>query len=106
MMSAAQGQPLLIGESGQVVRMHALHDEADERAAFVLRPEHAHARQFGEPFRGISGQRRIMRKNRRASDPLEIIDRGGKSDRAGDIRRASFETMRRFLEGAFLRERR
>ncbi len=43
-----------------------------------------------------------MRKNRWASDPLEIIDRGCESDRAGDIRRAGFETMRRSLKSAFL----
>ena len=102
MMSAAQGQPLLIGESGQVVRMHALHDEADERTAFVFRPEHSHTRQFDKPFRRISGQRRIMSKNRRTSDPFEIIDRGRKPDRARDIRRAGFEAMRRSLESTFL----
>ena len=43
-----------------------------------------------------------MLKNRRASDPLEIIDRGSESDCAGDIWRARFETVRRFFEGAFL----
>ena len=43
-----------------------------------------------------------MLKNRRTSDLFEIIDRGRQSDRARDIRRARFESMRRFLEGAFL----
>ena len=35
MVSAAQGQALLVGESREVVRMHALHDESDERATFM-----------------------------------------------------------------------
>ena len=43
-----------------------------------------------------------MSKNRRTSDPFEIIDRGREPDRARDIRRAGFETMRRFLKSAFL----
>src|SRR4030095_14955142 len=82
--------------------MHALHDEADQGAAFFFRPEHAHARPFGQPFRRISGQSRIMSKNRWASNPLEIIDRGCESDGAGNIWRAGLKTMRCSLKSAFL----
>ena len=39
MMSAAQRQSTLIGERGQIVRMHALHDKTNERAALFLRSE-------------------------------------------------------------------
>ena len=102
MVTAAQGQSMLIGEGGEIVRMHAFHHETDERPALVLRAEHAHSGQFGELFGGISGQLRIVRENRRSSDALEIINRRGQSDRSGDVGRASLEAVRRFLECALL----
>ena len=43
-----------------------------------------------------------MVRDRGTADAFEVIDRGGESDRAGDIRRAGFETVRRFFIGAFL----
>ena len=92
MMPAAQRQPVLIGEGREIVRMRAFHDEADQRAASLVRPEHAHPGQFGEPLCGVAGQFRIVLENRRASDALEIIDRRRQPDRAGDVRRARLET--------------
>ena len=80
MVPAAQGQALLIGEGGEIVRMHALHDESDEGATFLLRSEHAHSRQFGEPFGGISCQRRIVRENSWPANFFEIINRGGEAN--------------------------
>ena len=95
-VSAAQGQSLLVGKGGEVVRMHALHHETNQRSAFALRPEHPHPGQFSEPsIRGIGGQLRIVLEDPRASDVLEVIDRRGEADRAGDVRRASFKAVRR-----------
>src|SRR5712691_4063636 len=102
MVSAAQGQSLLVGEGGEIVRMHPVHHESDERAPLLLWPEHAHAGQLREFFGGISGQLRIVRENSRTFDLLEIINRGGESDRAGDVWRARLEAVRRFFEGALL----
>src|SRR2546421_45645 len=45
---------------------------------------------------------RVVFENRRASNLLNVIDRCRQSDRAGNVRCAGFETMRRFLETAFL----
>src|SRR4029077_7487083 len=42
-----------------------------------------------------------MFENRRASDSIKIINRRSETDGTGDIWRASFEPMRRFLERAF-----
>ena len=50
----------------------------------------------------VIGELRVVLENRRASDSLEVIDRRGQTDRAGDVRRAGFESVRRFLERAFL----
>ena len=48
MMSAAQRQPVLIGERRQIVRVRRLHDETNERAALTGGSENADAGQFGE----------------------------------------------------------
>src|SRR5437588_8203512 len=43
-----------------------------------------------------------MFKNCCASDPLDVIDRCSKPNCAGNVRRASLEPVRRFLERALL----
>src|SRR4030095_13921801 len=82
--------------------MYAPHDESDESATISLRTEHAHSRQFGEPFSGIGCQRRIVRENGWTANLFEKINRTRPADRARDIVRASFEAMRRFFVCALL----
>ncbi len=46
---------------------------------------------------------RVVFENCRPPDLLDVINRGCEPDRAGDIWRAGFESMRRFLERALIK---
>ena len=101
MMTAAQRQSTLVSESGQVVRMRRVHDETDDRTALLVRTKQAHARAI-RPSRssGVSREFGVVLENRRAPNLLDVIDRGSESDRARDVWRAGFESVRRFFVGA------
>ena len=101
-MAATQSEATLVGKGGQVVRMRRFHDEPDDGAALARWSEDAHPGQFRETFQRVIGQPRIVFEDRGAANAFDVIDRGGESDGAGDVRRAGFETMRRFLKRAFL----
>src|SRR5207237_2126382 len=83
-------------------RMRRFHDEPDDGAALARWSEDAHPGQFRETFQRVIGQPRIVFEDRGAANAFDVIDRGGEADGAGDVRRAGFETMRRFLKRAFL----
>src|ERR1043166_4639883 len=102
MMSAAHGQPILVRERGQIVRMRGVHDKANQRAALILWTKYARSRQFADALGCIMRKLRVVFENRRPPDLLDVINRGREADRARDTRRASFEPVRRFLERAFL----
>ena len=97
-MTAAHGQAITVCKSCQIVRVRRVHDKADYAAAVFCRPNHSQTWNFGHSFQRISGKIDIVLKNFGAPDPFDIIDRRAQSDRAGDIRRARFETVRRFLK--------
>ncbi len=101
MMSAPHGQPILIRERGEIVRMRCVHYKSYERAALFLWTKDASARQFADELGCISRKLRIVLENRRAPNVLDVINRGCESDRARDVWRASLEPVRRFLERAF-----
>ena len=48
MMSAPHGQPILIRERGEIVRMRGVHDKPNQRAALFLWTKDASARQFSD----------------------------------------------------------
>ena len=98
MMSAAQRQPVLIGERRQIVRMRRLHDETNDRAALTGGSENTYAGQFGETLDGVAGQLRVVLENSGRARSLRGNQWRLQPDRAGDIGRARLETMRRFLE--------
>src|SRR5919106_5437034 len=52
-------------------------------------------------FGCIVSKIRVMLKNCRASDSLDVINRCREADRARNIWRAGLESMRRFLKRAF-----
>ncbi len=63
MMPAAHGQPVLIRERGQIVRMRSIHDEPNQRAALSGRPQNACTRQFAEPLGRVARQLRVVFEN-------------------------------------------
>ena len=95
-------QAVLVGERGQIVRMRGVHHETNQRAALVrmARARASRAILPSAPSRSRP-DRRVVLENRRAPDSLDVIDGCAEPDRAGDVRRAGFEAVRRFLERAF-----
>ena len=103
MMSATHGQPILVCECGQIVRMRSVHDKSNQRAAFFERSKNTRSRQFADALSCITRKLRVVFENRRASDLLDVINRGSEPDGARDIGRTSLEPMRRFLKGALFK---
>ena len=53
-----------------------------------------------EAFSRVVRKLRVVFENRRASDALDVINCCRQPDRAGNVRRASLESVRRFLKRA------
>src|SRR5262245_7466314 len=100
MMSASQCQSVLVGKGREIVGMRRFHYKSNERTAFVAWSKNTCPWQFVEAIKCILRQLRVMFKDRRAPDSIQIINRGGKTDRAGDIWRPGFESMRPLLKRA------
>src|SRR6266496_3646127 len=93
MMSAAHGQPILVRERSQIVRMRCVHDKPNQRAAFFPWTKDASARQFADALGCIMRKVRVMFENRRSSDLLDVINRSGKADGSRYIWRSGLEPM-------------
>src|SRR5439155_23776606 len=102
MMSAPHGQPVLIRECGEIVRMRRVHHKSNKRAALFLWTKHASSWQFADALGCITRKLRVVLENRRAPDLLDVINGGCKPDSACDVWRTCFEPVRRFLERALL----
>src|ERR1039458_283080 len=81
--------------------MRSIHDKGDDRTAPSGWSEYPHAGQLGEMFHRIGSKSRIVLENGRASDSLDVINGCRESDGTGNVRRAGFKSVRRFLERAF-----
>src|SRR5438445_2091285 len=80
--------------------MRCVHYKSYERAALFLWTKDAGSRQFREALGCITRKLRVVLENRRPPDLLDVINRGCEPDGACDVRRTSFEPVRRFLERA------
>src|ERR1700694_5715867 len=98
MMTTAHSETVTVGKSGQIVRGRRFHHKTNDSTPISFRAEHAQSWQFRHSLQPVSQKIDIVLKNFSAPDPFDIIDRGSQSDRAGDVRRARFETVRRFFE--------
>src|SRR5262249_33583605 len=103
MMSPAHGQPVLVGERGEIMRMGSVHEKPNQRAAFFLWTKNASARQFADALGCIIRKLRVMFENRRSPDLFDVINRCREPDRACDVWRSSFEPVRRSLKRALLK---
>src|SRR4051812_33958695 len=80
--------------------MRRIHDETDNRSPLSRGAKEAQARQIGHALGGVLSEPGIMLENLRATDLLDVINRGGESDGAGDVGRASLKTVGRLFIGA------
>ena len=88
----------MVGERGQIVGVRRVHHKTNDPAPVLLRTKDAQSWQFGHSLQCVFRKIDIVLKNFSASDSFDVIDGSGQSDRACDVRRARFETMRRFFE--------
>ena len=65
-------------------------------------PHQAHARHARQAVDAVAGELRLVRGDRVAAQPLDVVERAGEADRAGDVGRAGLEAVRRLLEGRLL----
>src|SRR5215217_1341834 len=59
MMATAHGQPVLIRERSEIMRMRNVHHKSNERAALFSRPQDTCAGQFAEALGGVARQLRV-----------------------------------------------
>src|ERR1035437_4477294 len=97
-MAAAQRHARLIRQRHHVVRVNVLEEKTHEAGAVLFRAEEADVFQCSELRVSVVREFLVMLPNVFATDGVEIIYRAVQTDWAGDVRRASLETMRRFLE--------
>src|SRR5205809_6679130 len=100
MMPPPQSQSVLIGERCEIVWVRRIHYKPNKGAALFGWSENTHSGQFRETLGCIASKVRVAFKNCWASALLEVLDRGREADRAGDARRASLKSVRRFVECA------
>ena len=67
-MAAAQGEAVLVGVGGEIVRVRPVHDEADEAAALAARAEDAHAGNLREAVDRALRELRVVREDALAAD--------------------------------------
>src|SRR5205085_1060259 len=101
MMTTAHREPVAIRKRRQVVRMRRIHDETDYSRAIFLRSDDAEPFNFSHSIQRIARKIDIVLKDFPTPNSFQIIDRCGETDRAGNVRRAGFETMGRFFVRTF-----
>ncbi len=100
MVAGAHRDALPVQQGRDVVRVRALHREADHPAAILRRADHVQARDGRQPRQRVLGQRRLMRGDRVVADALDEADRGAQADRLQDGGRAGLELVRDLGPGA------
>lgn len=97
MVPDPDGNALVVEDLTEIVRVHAVHDEA-HRAAAVDRvggaddPQTRHPSQF---LKRHGGQLVFMGGNRGHAQRIQVVDRRTKSDRLRGHRHAGLEPLRR-----------
>ena len=109
MVPGADGHVVLVEDAGHVVRVDAVHLEAD--GAVVLRrvgvADDADVGQRRQTFHGGAHERLLARLQRVPADALEVAQRGGRRHDAGGVLRAGLELLGHGRpHGPFLRDRR
>src|SRR5437879_5946821 len=97
MMTAAQGDAVLISHGDDVVRVNIFEQKTDEAGAIFFRAKETDVFQTRELFVSVSGKFNIVRGNFVTANVVEIIHRGGEADCAGNVRRAGFKSVWWFL---------
>src|SRR6266508_6590421 len=80
--------------------MRGIHHKSNQGAAFLGWSKNTCPWQFVQAIECITRQLRVVFENCCASDSIEVIDRRGQTDCTGDVWRASFKPMWRFLKHA------
>ena len=95
MMARTHGDAFLIEQGGQIMRMHAIDQEGDHRHLFARLADDAQAGNRAHRFGGMDEQFVFTRGHALEADRLDVIERRTEADKAGDVRRAGFELVRR-----------
>src|SRR5262249_35822808 len=97
MVTAAHCEPVPVRERSEIVWMRCIHDKTNHTGAIFCWSDHSQARQFCHSLECILRKIDIMPKNLGAADALQVVDGCGQTNRAGDIWRTGFKTVRRFF---------
>ena len=79
--------------------MDAVDQEGQDAGLLARGADHAHAGDVLQRARAVLQQRLLVGVDARESDALDIFDRRGQRDCAGDVGRAGLEALRRRREG-------
>ena len=89
---------VLVEHGADIVRVHPLDIEGKHAEPPLPARHHVDARDARHEVDGVAGQRLLVVADRLAADLLDEIDGQPQPDRAGDVRGAGLEAVRRLLE--------
>ena len=98
MMADPHRHVVLVEHGADIVRVHAVEVERDNAELPLAARHELHTGNARQPVDAIAGQRLLVLADRVAAELLDEIDREAEPDRAGDVRGAGLEAVRRLLE--------
>ena len=101
-IAGAHRDAVAVQQGRDVMRVGALHREAEHAAAVLRLAEHAQALDLRQPGQRMVGQRRLVRRDGVEADRLHVVDRRAEADRLQDRRRAGLELVRHLGPGGAL----
>ena len=100
MVSGAHGDPLGIEDGAEIVGVHTVHHEGDDRALVGGLTDQAQPRDLAQRRGGLRQERLLVRLHRVDADRLQPVDRSAQTDGAGDMGRTGLELPGQIVPGA------
>src|SRR5205085_2973956 len=98
MMSDPHRDIVPVEHGADIVRVHPLDIERENAEPALPAAHQLHAGDARQAVDTVSGQRLLVLADRLAANALDEVERNAEPDRAGDVRGAGLEAMRRVLE--------
>ena len=97
-MAGADGNAHSIEQHAQIVRVHAIHNEAHHASTVLGLTDEPHARNIFQQFPGMRPEHLLVRRDVRDPHTLHPFQGHAQPDRLGDRRRSRLKLERHFRE--------
>ncbi len=98
-VAGADRDALRVEDGADVVGVDAVHDEGQHRGLALRRADQAHPGDGEDRLGGCLQELCLVGGDALEAELVEVVERGGKTDRALDVGRAGLEAVWRLVEG-------